>query len=116
MIAISTAGTGADSPLGKLRTRALAQPVVRRKGSVLECAGPTVAMLEWSVPPDANVDDARVVKKANPQPWVSVQGLAEMRAAVQDVAYRRFMPTSGWRMSATGCHTAHGRHAPGTRP
>src|SRR5215212_9086702 len=56
-VTISTAGVGADSPLGRLRTRALALP--RR------AEGPTFAMLEWSVPDDAEIDDRTAVKAAN---------------------------------------------------
>jgi phage terminase large subunit-like protein len=46
LITISTAAAGADTPLGQLRTRALAQPIVNRSGSLLETIGDTIRMLE----------------------------------------------------------------------
>jgi phage terminase large subunit-like protein len=90
LITITTAGTGSDSPLGLLRARAMAQPVVRSTGSLLEAIGPTLRMLEWAVPIDSNVDDPRAVKRANPGSWISAKGLAEQRDAVQDISFRRY--------------------------
>jgi phage terminase large subunit-like protein len=90
LIVISTAGAGADSPLGRLRSRALAQPRVTRRGAVTDAQGPQLRMLEWSVAEDADVDDPKIVKKANPASWVTAEGLREQREAVPDLAYRRF--------------------------
>ncbi len=90
LITISTAGAGADSPLGRLRARALAQPRVSRRGAVTDAQGAQLRYLEWSVDEDADIDDARIVKKANPCSWVSVEALREQRQAVPDLAYRRF--------------------------
>ena len=47
-------------------------------------------MLEWAVPEDGDVDDAREVKKANPASWITEAGLREQRQAVPDLAYRRY--------------------------
>jgi phage terminase large subunit-like protein len=90
LIVISTAGAGADSPLGRLRSRALAQLHVTRKGAVTDARGAQLRFLEWSVPEDADVDDPREVKRANPASWITVDGLREQREAVPDLAYRRF--------------------------
>jgi phage terminase large subunit-like protein len=90
LVVISTAGAGADSPLGRLRARALGQPSVSRTGAVTDAQGPQLRYLEWSVAEDADVDDPKVVKKANPASWVTVAGLREQREAVPDLAYRRF--------------------------
>jgi phage terminase large subunit-like protein len=49
LIIISTAGQGADSPLGKLRARALAQPHVVRRGVVTDARGTGIRMLEWAL-------------------------------------------------------------------
>jgi phage terminase large subunit-like protein len=91
LIIISTAGQGADSPLGKLRARALAQPHVVRRGVVTDARGPGLRMLEWSCDQDADVDDARIVKAANPASWITVEQLAEQRERLPDLAYRRFV-------------------------
>ncbi len=89
MVVITTAGNGADTPLGRLRTRALAQPNVRPHGFLTAAHGPNIAMLEWAVPFDEDVDSARVVKRANPASWLTAAGLKEQREAVPDGAFRR---------------------------
>ena len=91
LIIISTAGQGADSALGKLRARALAQREVRRRGVVTDARGAGIRMLEWSLPADANVDNPKVVKKTNPASWITVELLAEQRERLPDLAYRRFI-------------------------
>jgi phage terminase large subunit-like protein len=90
LITISTAGQGADSPLGKLRTRALGQPQVSRRGFVTDARGAHLRFLEWSVPEDGDIDDPKVVKRANPASWIDVEARAAQREAVPDLAYRRF--------------------------
>jgi phage terminase large subunit-like protein len=90
MIVISTAGHGADSPLAKLRRRALASPNVTRRGALTECSGGTIAMLDWSVPEDADISSDRVVKMANPASWLSAKALAAQRAALPEPAFRRY--------------------------
>jgi len=47
-------------------------------------------MLEWSVGDDWDGEDLDAVKAANPASWITLDGLAEQRAAVQDNAFRRF--------------------------
>lgn len=73
-LGISTSAASLDSPLGRLRTRALAAPTVERKGPVLEAGGDGLRWLEWSLPEDADPDDLRAVTAANP-----LRSLAEMR-------------------------------------
>jgi phage terminase large subunit-like protein len=90
LIVISTAGQGVDSPLGRLRARALAQPKVSRRGAVTDARGKDLRFLEWGVPEDGDVDDPKAVKKANPASWITAAGLAAQREAVPDLAYRRF--------------------------
>lgn len=90
LVTISTAGTGTETPLGRLRARALAQPDVNVKGALTETRGPGLALLEWAVPDDGDVDDPRQVKQANPASWVTVAGLRSQREAVPDLAYRRY--------------------------
>jgi phage terminase large subunit-like protein len=90
MICISSAGQGADTPLGKLRTRGFAQPSVVRKGAFTDAKGPNLGLLEWSLPEDADIENPRVVKKANPASWITPELLAETAEAVPEIAYRRF--------------------------
>lgn len=90
MVTISTAGAGPDTPLGRLRARALALPHVTRNGSLVDARGPGLRMLEWSVPEDADPDDPREAKKANPASWITPSGLDQQRAAVPELAYRRY--------------------------
>jgi phage terminase large subunit-like protein len=89
MIVISSAGQGADSPLGRLRARALAQPDVRRRGYLTDSRGRDLRMLEWSVPTDAELTP-RNVKRANPASWVKVEDLRAQQEAVPELAFRRF--------------------------
>jgi phage terminase large subunit-like protein len=91
LVVISTAGQGADSPLGVLRARALALPSVKRSGAVTDARGPSLRMLAWELDDDANVDDPRAVKRANPASWITVEQLRHAREALPDLAYRRFV-------------------------
>jgi phage terminase large subunit-like protein len=43
------------------------------------------------VPEDADVDDPKVVKRANPASWITTDALREQREALPDLAYRRFI-------------------------
>jgi len=107
MITISRAGQGADSPLGRLRARALAQPSVTRRGYLTDAHGPALRMLEWSVPDDVELTP-RSVKRANPASWVRVEDLRAQQDAVPELAFRRFhagqwterasywLPTGAW--------------------
>ena len=74
LIVVSTAGQGAESPLGKLRQRALGLPDVKRRGFVTEARGPDLAMLEWAVPRTEPIAPA-VVKKANPASWITTEAI-----------------------------------------
>lgn len=90
MVTISTAGVGAESPLGRLRTRALALPDVEREGALTRATGPSFGMLEWAVADDADLDDMAVVKAANPASWITEEGLREQREAVHPLAFARY--------------------------
>lgn len=90
MVTISTAGSDVDGPLGRLRARALSLPSVTRTGALTACYGPSLAMLEWTVGDDWDGEDLAPVLDANPASWITLEGLAEQRAAVQDSAFRRY--------------------------
>lgn len=89
LLAISTAAPQLDSPLGRLRARALAQTDTRRAGALLESTGP-VHWLEWSLPEDGDPDDMRQVKACNPASYITTADLERQRAAVPDSAFQQF--------------------------
>ena len=91
LVTISTAGQGTDSPLGQLRARALALPEVKRRGAVTDARGPGLRFLEWTLDADADVSRARVVKRANPASWITLEAIAHARAGLPDLAFRRFV-------------------------
>ena len=91
LITVSTAGQGVESPLGQLRTRAMALPTVVTHGALTEARSRDFVMLEWSVPAGGNIDSAAVVKKANPASWIDVGALRSMRTRLPELAYRRFI-------------------------
>jgi phage terminase large subunit-like protein len=88
-LAISTAAANLDSPLGRLRARALAQPTAKRTGAVVEATG-DLHWLEWSVDDDTDLEDLKAVKAANPAPWITVADLKRQKAAVPDLAFQQF--------------------------
>lgn len=95
LVVISTAGQGADSPLGRLRARALAQPSVTRRGAFTDARGPGMRMLEWSLPDDAPLTP-RNVKKTNPASWITLDLIAEQQERLPDLAFRRYVANQ-WR-------------------
>jgi phage terminase large subunit-like protein len=89
LLLISTAAAQLNTPLGRLRSRALAQPTAKRTGAVVEAKG-DLHWLEWSVPDDVDLDDLQAVKRASPAPWITVADLRRQRAAVPDTAFAQF--------------------------
>ncbi len=90
LLAISTAAANLDTPLGRLRARALALPNAKRTGAVVEAHGAGLHWLEWSLPEDEDLDDFAAVKRANPAKWITVADLRRQRAAVPELAYAQF--------------------------
>ncbi|KAA0275387.1 MAG: hypothetical protein EDQ89_00195 [Acidobacteria bacterium] len=89
LLLISTAAAVLDSPLGRLRVRAMGQSNAKRKGSVIT-AGGELAWIEWSLPDDRELDDMRAVKRANPAPWIEPSDLKRQRGAVAELAFAQF--------------------------
>jgi phage terminase large subunit-like protein len=77
MVAISTAGTDLQSPLGKMRTAAYRLPIQSRDGAHRRAATAdgSYVMHEWALDPGDDVDDMRVVIEANPAPWHTLEAL-----------------------------------------
>jgi len=91
MVTISTAGQGAESPLGQLRARALALPGVEHVGSLTRAFSDDLAMLEWATPADVDLDaDPGAMLGANPASWITLKALQSQRAALPDGPFRRF--------------------------
>ena len=115
LLIISTSAASLDTPLGRLRARALALPDQERRGAVLEARGGGLHWLEWSLPPDADPADARAVKAANPAPWIGTGDLADQRARVTEIEYLQFhccrwgvgegawLPPGAWRACVGDC-------------
>ena len=89
LLVISTAAAQLDSPLGRMRGRALAQSYVKRTGAVVEARG-DLHWLEWSLPDGEPLDDFAAVKEANPAAYITVADLRRQRSAVPEVTFAQF--------------------------
>ena len=79
MITISTAGSSEDSPLGLLRKKAHELPGFRRdhvaKYNYAKSENGAFVLHEWCLDPTDDVDDIKVVLKANPASWHTEEAL-----------------------------------------
>ena len=110
LLLISTAAARLDSPLGRLRARALAQPSAKRTGSVVEPRG-GLHWLEWSVLDDVDLDDLDAVKRANPAPWTMSRTCAASAPPYRRQRTRTSTPAGRESARARGFRRAPGRHA-----
>jgi len=85
---ISTAASSMDTPLGRLRVRALSAPHVERVGALLEAGGDGLRWLEWSVPDEADAEDLRLVAACNPMRTVAE--MREQRPRVSELEHLQF--------------------------
>ena len=94
MIAISTAGTNLNSPLGLMRRAAYELPYQSRDGAHRRAATAdgSYVMHEWALEPGQDVDDMRIVKTANPAPWHTLKALGRRHDSPSMTAWtwRRF--------------------------
>lgn len=83
IVTISTAGDSLDTPLGQMREAALRLPDQKRDGFHVRAAATDggYVLHEWSVPDGADTDDIRVVKRANPASFVTVEQLRQRRGS-----------------------------------
>jgi phage terminase large subunit-like protein len=79
MLTISTAGEHEGSPLGQMRARARRLDDRVKRGAYLHArsADGSFAIHEWALDDGDDVDDMRVVKRANPASWQTVDLLRE---------------------------------------
>ena len=99
MVVVWTAGQGADSPLGVLRARALAQPKVTRRGAVTDARGGGLRMLEWATRRGRRRRRREGGEAGEPGRWITVDQLraAQGRAARSRVPAVRGEPVDGTR-------------------
>lgn len=90
LVTLSTADVGADRPLSRLRSRALAAPTVERHGGLTECRGDGLRALLWEADDDPDPDDLRSILRLNPASWIGLEALREQRAALPEGAFLRF--------------------------
>lgn len=81
MVTISTAGDDLDSPLGKTRAQARAIPGLFHKGAYRYARSDSLAFHEYALEPEDDRDDLRVVKRANPASWQSVEELGKRHSS-----------------------------------
>jgi phage terminase large subunit-like protein len=89
LLGISTAAAVLDSPLGRLRTRALVGTTTRRS-AVLDSTAPGLRWLEWSLPEDADPSDMAAVKACNPAAYITRELLREQAERVTPRAFQQF--------------------------
>ena len=77
MVTISTAGYDEDSPLGILRRTAHALPSFNRSEMMSHATSPdgSFEMFEWCLGDEDDMNDIRLVRKANPAPWHTLAAL-----------------------------------------
>src|SRR5205085_1003449 len=79
-----------DTPLGRLRTRALSGKVTRR-GVVTDARAPGLRLLEWSLDPQTDdLDDLDLAVACNPASTITRELLAEQQAALPAPVYQQF--------------------------
>lgn len=88
LLLISTAPAKLDTPLGRVRERALAAQVLR-DGFHIDARGDGLRWLEWSVPENVEATP-EAVKKASPAPWITLDMLREQRLRVTDLEWLQF--------------------------
>ncbi len=121
LLMISTAAALLDSPLGRLRARAMAQSTAKRKGPVVEARG-DLAWIEWSLPEESSLDDMAAVKRANPAPWITRADLRRQRGAVAELPFAQlhagrwgaregaWLPSGAWQRCAGNAQIEDGEH------
>jgi phage terminase large subunit-like protein len=76
VVTISTSGEpGSEFEQTRERIRQAAAASLTRKGSHVRAVTPSIVLHEWAVPEGADIEDVRVVKRANPLRAVTVEAL-----------------------------------------
>jgi phage terminase large subunit-like protein len=90
LLMITTSSGDLDSPLGRLRQRAMAQSDVHRAGPVVESKSKDLHWLEWSLGEQHDLDNLRAIARCNPAPWIGVGDLRRQRESVSEAAFAQF--------------------------
>jgi len=94
LITISTAGTAKESPLGVLRDKAHELPSFKRRGvkNTASSEDGSFAWLEWCLSDEDDLEDMKLVKKANPASWHTISTLKSryMKPAMTPGRWARF--------------------------
>jgi phage terminase large subunit-like protein len=102
MITISTAGAALSSPLGLLRSKAHALEGFSRdeaaKKTVSSSQDGLFVLHEWALSPSDDVDDLKVVQRANPAPWHTIESLRRRHDSPSTTPWQ-------WRRFACGIWT-----------
>jgi hypothetical protein len=94
LLLISTPAAQLDSPLGRMRARALAGEV-KRQGAFIDAHAEGLRWLEWSVPESESLRSDAAVKRANPAPTTTPGSLREQRERVTPLASPSSTPGAG---------------------
>jgi phage terminase large subunit-like protein len=90
LLMISTSASDLDSPLGRLRRRAMGMSNVHRAGPVVEAKSRDFHWLEWSLGEQHELDNLRAIKRCNPAPWIGVGDLRRQKESVSEAAFAQF--------------------------
>jgi phage terminase large subunit-like protein len=90
LLLISTSAGDLDSPLGRLRRRAMAQSDVHRAGPVVESKSRDFHWLEWSLGEQHELDNLRAIARCNPAPWIGIGDLRRQKESVSEAAFAQF--------------------------
>jgi phage terminase large subunit-like protein len=90
LLLISTSAGDLDSPLGRLRQRAMAQSDVHRAGPVVESKSRNLHWIEWSLAEHHELDNLRAVLRCNPAPWIGQGDLRRQKESVTEAAFLQF--------------------------
>jgi len=80
MITITNPGVDFDSPLGRIRERAIQHPCDKQgRRRLYTSPDRSVVLVEWGLEDEDDTDDLTLVKMANPAPWQTVAELRRRR-------------------------------------
>lgn len=89
LLITTTAPRTVETPLGRVRARALAG-AVKRRGVFTDARARGLRLIEWGAAPDDDLDDPKLAKACNPASWISEEVLAEQREALPRSVYAQF--------------------------
>jgi hypothetical protein len=110
LLLISTSAAQLDSPLGRMRARALAGEV-KRSGAFIDAPAEGLRWLEWSVPESQSLRSDHAVKLANPAPTITPARSANSARGSPSLRSLSSMRAAGASPKLSGCRPVPGRPA-----